>query len=175
MNIIIRIGVFAAVMLSSILGFAESQSDKIYTTFSGKEGVVSLSFSKSALKPFEVLIDDDTKKVIYKMEKVSFLVYNQNKGQLSALNVYNRIKSGLNDIDYFEIDPRDLNCNDCGIDEYDNLTLYGRGSYNSMDEFHIIVYDDNIAMLLSFYGDISVNDLKEFGKFSHTTQSFILE
>lgn len=160
-------------MLSSYLGLSQSASNKVYDTYAGKDGFVTLSFSKSALKPFEVLLDDDTKKVIYKMKKISFLYYNEKKGRLSALNVYNRIKSDLNNMDYFEIDPNGINCDDCDIDNYDNVTLLGRGSRYNMDEFHLIIFDDEICMLLSFYGHITVNDLKEFGKFSHTTQSFI--
>lgn len=175
MKIIMKLGIALAIMLSSYLGLAQSPSNKVYDMFAGKEGVVTLSFSKSALKPFEVLIDDDTKKVIYKMEKVSFLYYNEAKGKLSALNVYNRIKSELKGIDYFEIDPNEINCNDCDIDNYDNVTLIGRGSRYSMDEFHLVIFDDDFSLLLSFYGDISVNDLREFGKFSHSTQTFITQ
>ena len=175
MKIIIKFGIFVAIMVSSYLGMGQSPSNKVYDTFSGKEGVVTLSFSKSALKPFEVLIDDETKKVVYRMEKVSFLFYNEQKGKLSALNVYNRIKSELNDIDYFEINPDEINCNDCDIDEYDNVSLIGRGSRYSMNEFHLLVVEDDFCMLLSFYGDITVDDLKEFGKFSRSTQTFITQ
>ena len=170
-----RLGIFLAILLSSFLGLAQSQSDKVYDTFSGKEGVITLSFSKSAIKPFEVLIDEDTKKVIYRMEKIRFMLYNEKKGELSALNVYNRIKSQLGGIDYFEIDPNEINCNTCEINEYDNVSLYGRGNRYKMDEFHLVIFDDETAILLSFYGDITVDDLKEFGKFSHSTQTFLLQ
>ncbi|MFA9392872.1 MAG: hypothetical protein ACERKD_23895 [Prolixibacteraceae bacterium] len=173
MKIFIKLGILLAVMLSSLLGIAQSKSDKAYDMFAGKEGVLTFSFSKSALKPFEIFIDDDTKKVIYRMEKVRFLLYNENKGELSALNVYNRLKSEVNGREYFEIDPNELDCNSCEFNNYDNITLYGHGNRYKMDEFHLVIFDDEISLLLSFYGDITVDDLKELGKFSHSTQSFM--
>lgn len=173
MNLLFKLGIFLAIMLSSLLGIAQSQSDKIYDMFSGKEGVTSLSFSKSAIKPLEVYIDDETKKVIYNMKKIRFMHYNENKGQLSALNVYNRVKSELNGSDYFEIDQSEMNTDHSDFDEYDNITLYGRGNRNNMDEFHMVIFDDETSLVLSFYGDITVDDLKQIGKFSHSTQNII--
>ena len=58
MNFLMKLGIFLAVMLSSLLGLAESKSDKIYDMFTGKDGITSISFSKSAIKPFEIFKTD---------------------------------------------------------------------------------------------------------------------
>jgi len=173
MNLLFKLGIFLAIMLCSLFGKAQSQSDKIFDMFSGKDGVTSFSVSKSAIKPFEVFIDDETKKVIYNMKKIRFLHYNENKGQLSALNVYTRVKSELNGSDYFEIDLSEMNTDHSDFDEYDNITLFGRGNRYNMDEFHMVIFDNETSLLLSFYGDITIDDLKQLGKFSKSTQNFI--
>lgn len=177
MKLIMKLGILLAMMLSTLLGNAQSKSDKIYDTFSGKDGVTTLSFSKSAIKPFEMFIDDDTKKVIYKMQKVRFMFYNEEKGELSTTNVYDRITKELNGAGYFEIDPDEINCDNCDIsvDNHDKVKLIGHGKRNNMDEFHIVIADDDSDIMFSFYGDITVDDLKECGKFSHSTKHIITQ
>ncbi|MDA3929165.1 MAG: hypothetical protein PF541_09410, partial [Prolixibacteraceae bacterium] len=124
MKLLIRLGILVAIMLSSFLGNAQSKSDKIYDMFSGKDGVLTLSFSKSVLKPFEIFIDDDTKKVIYKMKKVRFMTYNEDKGELDAFNVLERILNEFDSREYFKIDPEEFDCEDCDVNIDSNDELY---------------------------------------------------
>jgi hypothetical protein len=171
MNIVIKLGIFLSLFLSSLLGFSQSKSNKIYDMFSGKEGVSSISLSKSAIAPFEIFFDDDTKKVIYKMERFRFISYDENKGRLSTSDVFERINNELNSSEYFTIDPSELNCKNCrGNWSDDTMRLWGRGNRSSMDEFHILVIDKNNCILFSFYGDISIEDINKCADFSNTAK-----
>jgi hypothetical protein len=171
MKIILKLGIFLAVMLSSLLGLAESKSDKIYDMFNGKDGVSSLSFSKSAIKPFEIFFDDESKKVIYKMEKIQFLAYDQNKGDLSVTDVFNRILKELDGNGYFRIDPDEIDCKNCKTDwNEDNIRLIGHGNRKIMNEFHIVVIDNNSCLLFSFYGEITFDDINNCTKFSKSAK-----
>lgn len=175
MKIFLKLGIFLALMLTTLLSSAESKSDRIYDMFSGKDGVVTLSFSKSFLEPFELFLDDDTKQVIYKMKKVRFMAYNEDKGSLDAYAVYGKIQTQLKGNSYFEIDPEELDCDDCHIeiDHDDDLTLIGHGNRKNMDEFHVLVFDHDDCILFSFYGEISVQELKECSKFSQSTRNVV--
>jgi len=171
MNILIKLGIFLAVVLSSLIGFAQSKSNKVYDMFSGKEGVSSVSLSKSAITPFEIFFDDDTKKVIYKMDRFRFLSYDDNKGRLQSDDVFERITNELNSVEYFTIDPTELNCKNCkGNWNDENIRLFGRGDRSSMDEFHILVIDNDNCMLFSFYGDITIEDINKCADFSNNAK-----
>jgi hypothetical protein len=171
MNFIIKLGILLAIMLSTLLGLAESKSDKIYDMFNGKDGVSSISFSKSAVKPFEMFFDDESKKVIYKMEQIRFLAYDQDKGDLSSENVFTRILKELNGKGYFEIDPKEIDCKNCKIDwSEDKIRLIGHGNKLSMNELHIIAIDNKSCLLFSFYGDISIDDINNCTKFSKSAK-----
>ncbi|HNW50812.1 MAG TPA: hypothetical protein PKH79_07010 [Prolixibacteraceae bacterium] len=171
MKIILKIGILLATLLTSLLGLAESKSDKVYDLFNGKDGTTSLCFSKSAIEPFEIFLDDESKKVIYKMEKVKFLAYDENKGDLSASDVFNRIDKILSNDKYFTIDPDEINCDDCHADwKKENVRIIGHGEKKAMDEFHILVKDNNSCLLFSFFGNITVADLKYCTKFSKSVK-----
>jgi hypothetical protein len=172
MKLILQIGIFLAAMLSSLLGLAGSKSDKIYDLFSGKEGVTTMSFSKSAVKPLEFFLDENSKEVIYKMEKVRFMAYDENKGTLTSSNVSDRILNGLGSDEYFVIDPDDINAKNNNIEmKAEKVRLIGRGSKQKMDEFHVVLLDKSNCVLFSFYGDITIKDLKALAEFSKAAQS----
>lgn len=174
MQIIHKLGILLAIMLSALVGSAQSKSDKLYDMFSGKDGVTSISFTKSILKPFEIFLDEDTEKVMYKMKKIRFMAYNEDKGDLNANKVYERMLRELDGGAYFEIDPDEIECDDCDIhfESDDDVHLIGHGKRKNMDEFHVVIYDNDNCILFSFYGDITIEDLKECGKFTRTTKDF---
>jgi hypothetical protein len=169
MNIIMKLGIFLAILLSSLFGFSQSKSNKVYDKFSGKEGVSSISLSKSAITPFEIFFDDDTKKVICKMERFRFMSYDENKGKLSSNDVFDRITNEFGSAEYFSIDQAELNCKNCkGNWNDENIRLWGRGNRTSMDEFHLLVIDNNNCILFSFYGSFSIDDINKCADFSNT-------
>jgi len=175
MNLLFKLGMLLAILLSSLFGQAQSKSDKVYDMFAGKDGVVNLSFSKSVIKPFEIFIDDDTKKVIYKMKKIRFMSYDEDKGKIDSKEVYSRITKELSAGNYFEIYPEEIDCDDCNLhsDSNDQIILIGHGNRVNMDEFHFVLEDNGNCILFSFFGDITIDDLRECGRFTKTTKELI--
>jgi len=171
MKILVKLGIFLAVLLNSLLGLAESKADRVYNMFNGKEGVTSLSFSKSAIKPFEIFFDEESKKVIYKMEKIQFLTYDQNKGELSSNDAFNRILKELSGNGYFLIDPDKIDCEDCKTNwKNENIRLIGNGNESNMNEFHLLVIDNDSCLLFSFFGEITIEDINNCTRFSKSAK-----
>ncbi len=160
MNTILKVGIILAAMLSSLFVHAESKSDKIYNLFTGKEGVTYLSFSKSVIKPFEIFLDDESKKVIYKMDKVRFISYDHNEGKLSSQDVTDKIIKVFNENEYFEMNPEEYNINSDGGNINEHFRMFGLGEKNNMDEVHIFINEKDDCFLFSFYGKITIEDLK---------------
>lgn len=175
MKLLIKLGILLAIMLNSLFGLAQSKSDKLYDMFAGKDGVVSISFSKSVIKPFEVFIDDETQKVIYNMEKIRFMSYNEKKGDLNAYNVYERIQKELKGGGYFEIDTKEINSDEVNLkfDNDDDVKLIGHGKKDKMDEFHLVTFDNELCLIFSFYGKITIEDIEEIGRFSHSARGIV--
>lgn len=168
-----KLGILLAILLSSLIGSGQSKSDKLYDMYSGKDGVFTLSFSSSFLKPFEVFVDDNTKEVIMKMKKVRMLFYNESKGTQNAFVVYERFKSELKGDKYFEIDPKEIDHNNCNVkvESDENMILIGHGSKQEMDEFHIVINDNDNTLLFSFFGEITINNIKELACFSKASRN----
>ncbi len=170
MNTILKLGIVIATFLASLVAHAESKSDKVYNLFSGKEGVTYISFSKSVIKPFEVFFDEESKKVIYKMEKVRFMHYNKEKGKLKISEVTERIVRVFDDPEYFTLDPNEFDFKNNNQDkEWDEVKMLGRGEKSKMNELHIIASDEDGCVIFSFYGDIKIEDVRSCTKFSRST------
>jgi hypothetical protein len=171
MNILIKLGIFLAVFLCTLMGFSQSKSNKVYDMFSGKDGVSSISLSKSAIVQFDLFFDDDTKEVVSKIDRFRFMSYDENKGKLRSYQVYERISTEFSSVDYFSIDPSELDCKNCS-DKWNNneVKLWGRGDRVSMSEFHILLTDNNNCLLFSFYGDITIDDINKCADFGNTAQ-----
>jgi hypothetical protein len=172
MRLLLKLGILLAILINTLTGNAQSKSDKLYDTFSGKNGVTTFSFSKSVIEPFEIFLDNETRQVIYRMKKIRVMAYNENRGDLSSLKVYERIEKDLKNGSYFNIDPNEIDLIEQDHDD-DHLLLIGHGHKNKMDEFHLIIYDNDRCFLFSFFGDISIDDLNKCDKFSNSARSFI--
>lgn len=175
MNFIYKLGVLLALMLGSLLGNAQSKSEKLYTLFEGKDGFTVVGFSKSIMKPFDIFLDNESKRVLYKMERVKFMSYNDWNGKLSAEDVYNRISKTLNSDEYFEIDANQLSSKNVSIswdEDTEDVRFIGRGTHERMDEFHIVTLDQNRTFFISFYGDITIEDLDGFTSMNRSIGNF---
>ncbi|HPR31649.1 MAG TPA: hypothetical protein PLK12_06130 [Prolixibacteraceae bacterium] len=173
MNILVKIGAIAAILLASFSTQAGSKSEKIYQRFAGSEGVTTLGFSHSAIEPIEFFLDRETRKVIYRMERIRFMLYQEEKGRFRSEQVFDRITGDLKGGRYFEIDPDEIDSSSDPFDfDEDEVKMIGHGKRQKMDEVHFVINDRDYCILVSFYGDISVEDLKEcarFGKSAHRT------
>lgn len=175
MNFIYKLGMLLALMLGSLLGSAQSKSDKLYTLFEGKDGFTVVGFSKSVMQPFDIFLDNESKRVLYKMERVKFMSYNDWNGKLSAQEVYDRISKTLSSNDYFEIDVNQLSSPNASISwdkDAEDVRLIGHGTHDRMDEFHIVTIDQNRTFFISFYGDIAIEDIAGFTSMNRSIGNF---
>ena len=174
MQLIHKLGILLAILLASFTGNAQNNAQKIFDKYSGRQGFVTLGFANSLIKPFEVFLDDDSKQVLLKMDKVNLLFYNEDKGSFTSNEIFERISNEMNETDYFDIDPNKFNCNSFKIEadsDYEQIRIIGRGQPNNMSEFHILLSESDNTMLFSFFGDITVEDLNTFCSFSHSTKN----
>jgi hypothetical protein len=105
------------------------------------------------------------------MERFRFMSYDEAKGTLRTHDVFQRITDELTTIDYFTIDPGEINCKNCKENWNENeMKLFGRGNRSAMDEFHILMIDNLSCILFSFYGDITIEDINNCANFSNTAK-----
>lgn len=174
MQLIYKLGVLLAIFLASLTGNAQSNAQKVFDMYSGKQGFVGLGFAKSIIQPIEIFLDDDSKRVLLKMDRVNLLFYNENEGNYSTDEIFYRIDTKLNGNDYFDIDPEEFNCKNFNIEtdsDYKQIRIIGHGLHNKLDEYHILLTNSNNTMFFSLFGDINLEDLKTFCKFSHLTKN----
>lgn len=176
MQLFYKLGILLAMLLSTLLGTAQTKAEKLYDMYNLKDGITIISFSKSVIKPFDLWIDSETKKLLMDMDRVSLMVYNQYKGNDSSEAVYKRINRELKGGQYFEIDPNELDWNmhspNTQIDNGD-LKLIGHGKKDNMSEFHVVINDEQHTVLFSFFGKITIEDLRKIEDFSQSTKSAI--
>lgn len=146
-------------LLASMLTSAQSKSDKVYDTFSNKDGITSFTFSKNMIDAIDIdLGDDDEQNVTGDLHKIRFMSYNPDKGSLSADDFTDKaialLPSGYKK--YEE-------------DEDDDAEIWLLGKKKKYTECHVFTKgeDSGLRIVVSFYGDFTVNDLdklKEKGK-----------
>lgn len=80
------VSIIAISLISVCYAKAQSKSDKMYDTFSGKDGISNFSFSKNMIDAIDLDLGDDEneKKVTGDLYQISFISYNPEKGELSG-------------------------------------------------------------------------------------------
>lgn len=150
-----------AFMLATLLVGAQSKSDKIYDTFSNKDGVSSFGFSKSMIDAIDIDLDngDEDRKVSGDLNKIRFMSYNSEKGDLSA-NTFTQKAIAMLPPQYKKYDGNDD----------DDIEIWLLGKKKKFTECHVFTKGEDLESLrfiVSFYGDFNVDDidkLKEKGK-----------
>ena len=150
-------------MLSTLLSLAQSKADRIYDAFENEEGVSSFAFTKNMVDAFNIDLGDDgeEKKVTGDLQKIRFMSYNPEKGEISGESFIRKAVSMLPS-QYKKYEDEESDDSDAEI-----WLLGGKKKYS---ECHIFIRNDNPnsnCFLVSFYGDFTVNDLeglKETGK-----------
>jgi len=171
MSFFVKLGILLAMIMASIVGTAQNATKKVYDMFEGKDGVSSMSLSKSAMSSYEMFLDDDTKDVLSKLTMFRFLNYDENDGQLTSQNVFDRIANEFNSSGYFTITSSEINCRGCKQQwNSSDALLWGRGSRSAMSEFHILLIDRSDCLLFSFFGNISIDDINKCAQLSDKAQ-----
>lgn len=150
-----------AFLLASLLAGAQSKSDKIYDVFSGRDGITNFTFSKSMIDAIDIDLgdDDDERNVTGDLNKIKFISYNPEKGDLSAS----------------EFTKKAINMLPSQYKQYeengdDDVEIWLLGKNKKYTECHVFTKGENnsnFRIIVSFYGDFTVNDidkLREKGK-----------
>ncbi len=156
---------FVLIYISGISLFAQSSpSDKLFEKMALKDGVTMLSFSKKMLDAVNLNFDDDEAtgehNVTGDLNRVKLIIYSAPEENHymdfrdEALNYLPKSKYDL-------VDPKEYDDDD----DDDNVDILVLRSGRKIKECHIIIGDndddDGSGLLISFFGDFKVEDLKE--------------
>ncbi|SHF60449.1 protein of unknown function [Mariniphaga anaerophila] len=145
---------FIAAASQSAVG--QSQSNKMYDYFDGKDGINQFSFSKNMIDAIDLdLSEDDDRNVTGDLNKVRFMTYNPEKGKLSGTDFTKKAVSLL---------PGSYKQYKDSDDDFENGQIWLLGKRSKYSECHIFLDGDepeSIRFIVSFYGDFTVNDLKK--------------
>jgi hypothetical protein len=161
MNIFYKLGVLVAIIVSTLTGYSQSRSYRIFDEFANHDGFTYMTFSKSMIDAVNLNLDDENKKVTGDLNEIRILVLNREKSNLGG-SLPKIISDKFNKLNYRKVEPKDE-------DGSDNVEFWVDGDSKRVKECHVIVKDskDNqFSCLVSFYGNFKVEDLKSFEKFS---------
>lgn len=161
MNLIYRLGLLAAMLISSLAGSGQSKSYRIYDEYSNRDGFTYLAFSKSMIDAVDLKLDEENKKITGDLNEIRILVLNREKSNLSG-SLPKIISEKFNKLNYKKVQPKDP-------EGSDNVEFWVEGDSKKVKECHVIVIDDKdnqFSCLVSFYGNFKVEDLDRFEKFS---------
>jgi len=159
MNFFYRIGILVAMLLSFLSGFGQTKSQKIYDRFSKEEGFTCLSFSKSMIDAMNLNLDEEGKKITGDFQECRMLIYNSEKGRLKHFS--GDISREFGSLHYEQVHPK-------GEKTTDDAQFWIEGKGDRVSECHIIIGnkgdDHGSSLLISFYGNFKVEDLKKLEK-----------
>ena len=161
MKTIYQLGIFAALLFTTMTGSAQSRSYRIYDQYANREGITFLAFSKSMIDAVNMNSDEENKKVTGDLMEIRILFSNREKNKNHG-SLAQSSSEKLNNLDYRKIRPDDLK-ND------DNVEFWIDGNSKRVKECHVLLKnsdDHQFGCLVSFYGNFKVEDLKSFEKFS---------
>jgi hypothetical protein len=147
-------------IITSQLISAQSKSDKMYDVFENKDGISSFSFSKNMIDAIDLDLgeDGDEKSVTGDLNKIRFMSYNPEKGDLSGQAFLEKAIGYLPKTAYKKFDDDDSDS---------DAEIWLMGGKKKFQECHVFVKnerDDQMQFVVSFYGDFTVNDLEKLRK-----------
>ena len=161
MNLIYRIGVMVALILSAITGSGQSRSYRIFDEFSNHDGFTYMAFSKSMIDAVNLKLDDENKKITGDLNEIRILIFNREKSNLGS-SLPKMISDRFNKLNYKNVEPKDAQGSG-------DVEFWIEGDSKKVKECHIIVKessDNQFSCLVSFYGNFDVKDLDRLEKFS---------
>ena len=152
---------FISIVLFLLAGNAQSKSDKMYDVFSNHDGVTDFSFSKSMIGGinFDVDNDGDEKQVTGDLNRIRFMSYNPQKGDISGDDFIEKAIGYLPKSVYKKFEDND--------GEDDNTEIWLQGKNKNFSECHVFVNNENengLRIVVSFFGDFKVDDIKGLKK-----------
>jgi len=139
-----------------LLSQAQTKGEKLHQMHANMEGFTSFSISGSFLNDMDMNIDDDSKgkKVTGDINEMKFLNL---KGETQKHNnkFYLYSVKELSGRGYKEVLTEE-----CEKD----ARFFARGKGKRYTEFHVLFHNDNRTMLISFFGQFKVSQLKSLCK-----------
>jgi len=161
MNLIYRLGILVALIISALTGSGQSRSYRVYDEFANHDGFTYLAFSKSMIDAVNLNLDDENKKITGDLNEIRILILDRAKSNLGG-SLSKIISSKFNKLNFRKAEPKDGSNND-------DVEFWLEGDSKRVKECHVIVKDnkDNqFSCLVSFYGNFKVEDLDRLEKFS---------
>jgi len=158
MSFFYRVGILVAMLLSFLSGFGQSKSQKIYDRYSKEAGITSFSFSKTMIDALNLNMDEEGKKITGDFQECKILIYNAEKGTIKQFS--NQLSGEFGSLHYEQVHPK-------GDNSTDDAEFWIEGKGDRVLECHIILKNhnnDNSAVLVSFFGNFKVEDLKKLEK-----------
>ena len=159
MSFFYRVGILVAMLLSFLSGFGQSKSQKIYDRYPKEAGFTSFSFSKTMIDAMNLNMDEEGKKITGDFQECKILIYNSEKGIIQQFP--EELSREFKSLHYEQVHPK-------GEKSNDDAEFWIEGKGDRVAECHIILRnhnnDDKSAVLVSFYGNFKVEDLKKLEK-----------
>ena len=154
----------AIIFLGSQMVSAQSKSDKMYDAFENKDGVTSFGFSKNMADAVNIDVGEegDEQKVTGDLHRVRFMTYNPKKGELTGSVFTKKAIGYLPKTAYIKYEDDDTD---------DNTEIWLLGRKKKFQECHVFVkneQEDQMRLVVSFYGDFKVDDLEGLKKAGKT-------
>ena len=159
MSFFYRVGILVAMLLSFLSGFGQSKSQKIYDRYPKEAGFTSFSFSKTMIDAMNLNMDEEGKKITGDFQECKILIYNSEKGTNQQFP--EELSREFRSLHYEQVHPK-------GEKSNDDAEFWIEGKGDRVSECHIILRnhnnDDKSAVLVSFFGNFKVEDLKKLEK-----------
>ena len=151
------------ILICAVVFFAgaQSKSDKMYDVFANSDGIATFSFSKNMIDLIDLDLgdNDDEKNVTGDLNRIRFMSYNPDEGTISG-DDFIRKAVGLLPAQYKKYDADEA-------EENEEAEIWLLGKKNKFKECHVFINSDDASgmrFIISFYGNFTVNDLKNLKK-----------
>lgn len=161
MNLIYKLGVLVALLISTLTGLGQSRSYRIFDEYANHEGFTYMAFSKAMIDMVNLNLDDENKKITGDLNEIRILILNREKSNLGG-TMQKTLSEKFNKLNYRNVKLKDQ-------DNNDDVEFWVEGDSKRVKECHVLVRDnkDNqFSCLVSFYGNFKVEDLERLEKFS---------
>ncbi len=159
MSFFYRVGILVAMLLSFLSGFGQSKSQKIYDRYPKEAGFTSFSFSKTMIDAMNLNMDEEGKKITGDFQECKILIYNSEKGTIEQFP--QELAKEFRSLHYEQVHPK-------GEKSNDDAEFWIEGKGDRVSECNIILRhhsnDVKSAVLVSFFGNFKVEDLKKLEK-----------
>lgn len=148
----------AGLLLISLGGWSQSIIDKLYDKYSGTEGYTSVYISKYMFDMFrsnnlENNSQDETEKIISKLDCIKILVTDDDPETPAPVNLYNEIMKVLPSSPYKEI---------MVVKEKDqDVKFYAKEEKDRVVELLLVVGGKDENVLISIQGDIDMKNISK--------------